>query len=413
MEKNNVPEKKDHGFLGKKLGYFIQSPEVGAGLPLLTPKGAKLKQILKRFVEDEEEKRGYQAVETPVMAKSDLYRISGHWELYRDGMFSFKDDEEELALRPMSCPFQFMLYKSEKHSYRDLPVRYSETASLFRKEASGAMHGLARMRQFTLSDGHIICRPDQVEAVFFEALDLINYIAGAIGLENVWYRLSLHDPENLSKYIDNPQAWKESEERLRILLEKSGLKYVEKKGEAAFYGPKVDFQMKNVFGKEDTVITLQLDFALAERFGLSYIDENGEEKTPLIIHRSSIGCYERTIAFLLEQYQGRLPFWFSPEQVIIIPVSEKYENYANEVLNRLKPASIRVSVDKRSFSVSKRISEAQKMLVPLMVVIGDKEIGNSTLSVRKLDGESRVFAIEEFVEFAQKLVSEKKQEIKF
>jgi len=306
-----------------------------------------------------------------------------------------------------------MLYKSEKHSYRDLPVRYSETASLFRKEASGAMHGLARMRQFTLSDGHIICRPDQVEAVFFEALDLINYIAGAIGLENVWYRLSLHDPENLSKYIDNPQAWRESEERLRILLEKSGLKFTEKRGEAAFYGPKVDFQMKNVFGKEDTVITLQLDFALAERFGLSYIDENGEEKTPLIIHRSSIGCYERTIAFLLEQYQGRLPFWFSPEQVIIIPVSEKYENYATEVQNRLKPASIRVSVDKRSFSVSKRISEAQKMLVPLMVVIGDKEIGSCTLSVRKLDGESRVFAIEEFVEFAQKLVREKKLKTKF
>lgn len=410
---HRIKENKDHGYLGKKLGYFIQSQEVGAGLPLLTSKGTKFKHILRNFVEELEEKRGYIAVDTPIMAKSDLYKISGHWDLYRDSMFVFQDGEKELALRPMSCPFHFMLYKSEKWSYRDLPLKYSETATLFRKEANGAMHGLLRMRQFTLSDGHIICRPDQIEEVFFEALELINKIVKALGLENVWYRLSLHDPNAKGKYINNPKAWKNSEERLRQFLEKSRIEYTEKIGEAAFYGPKLDLQMNNVFGKEDTVITLQLDFALAERFELSYFDENGDEQVPLIVHRSSIGCYERTMAFLLEQYQGKLPLWLSPEQVRIIPVSEKYLDYAQRIRDQFLQNNIRVFLDSRALSVGKKIREAQKEYIPLMIIIGEKEVDNCSLSVRKLDGLGKEFFEDEFIKFINKNISEKKLKIDF
>ncbi|HOX09406.1 MAG TPA: threonine--tRNA ligase, partial [Candidatus Omnitrophota bacterium] len=314
-------EKRDHNKVGRALELFMTSDVVGQGLPLLMPKGAKIIQILERFIEDEEEKRGYLLTKTPYMAKSDLYRISGHWDHYKDHMFIIgSKDEEVLALRPMTCPFQFLIYKSKTRSYKDLPLRYTENAVLFRNEASGEMHGLTRIRQFTLADAHIVCMPEQLEDEFKKVLDLIKYVMKTLGIEDkIWYRFSKWDPNNKEKYIDNPKAWEESQAVMKKILDGIKLEYTEADGEAAFYGPKLDLQFKNVYGKEDTIITIQVDFALPERFNMAYIDRDGAEKTPMVIHRSSIGCYERTLAMLIENNGGAFPVWLSPVQAVIIP----------------------------------------------------------------------------------------------
>ncbi|OQA37241.1 MAG: Threonine--tRNA ligase [Parcubacteria group bacterium ADurb.Bin326] len=393
-------EKRDHNKLGRELGLFITAEPIGQGLPLLTPKGTKIKQILQRWIEDEEEKRGYQLTMTPFMAKSDLYKISGHWDHYRDGMFLVDGSGEEMALRPMTCPFQFMIYKSQLRSYRDLPIRYNETSTLFRNEESGEMHGLIRLRQFTLSEGHLICRMNQLEEEFEGVLKLIDYVLKTLKLENYSYRFSKWDPANKKgKYIDAPQAWEESQAVLKKILDKNGLNYVEAEGEAAFYGPKLDIQMKNVYGKEDTIITVQIDFALPERFDMNYINEEGMEERPIIIHRSSVGCYERTIALLIEQFAGAFPTWLSPNQVTVIPISEKFSNYALRVAEKLKSsADIRLEVDDSNESLGKRIRNAEKEKTPYILVVGEKEAESGTVAVRKRgDGDQGVIPLEDFI----------------
>lgn len=401
---------RDHNKLGRELGLFITSEEIGQGLPLLTPKGAKLKQILQRWVEDEEEKRGYQLTMTPFMAKSSLYKTSGHWDLYKDGMFIIDGSGEELALRPMTCPFQFTIYNATKHSYRDLPIKYNETATLFRNETSGEMHGLIRLRQFTLSEGHIICRMDQVEQEFEGALDLINYIMKTLGLTDYWYRFSKWDPKNKKgKYIDNPKAWEASQRALKNILDKNNLEYEEVEGEAAFYGPKLDLQMKNVHGKEDTVITVQIDFALPERFDMTYINKEGKEERPIVIHRSSIGAYERTMALLIEHYGGKFPLWLSPNQVIIIPVSEKFNDYGQKILIQLKEAGIRAEIDDSNESLGKRVRNGEKQKTPYILVVGEKEVESKTIAIRKrTDGDKGSQKVSEFIKMIQKEVKDKK-----
>lgn len=392
-------EKRDHNKLGRELGLFVTSEPIGQGLPLLTPKGTKIKQILQRWIEDEEEKRGYQLTMTPFLAKSDLYKISGHWEHYRDGMFIIDGSGEELALRPMTCPFQFMIYKSTLHSYRDLPVRYNETSTLFRNEESGEMHGLIRLRQFTLAEGHLICRMDQLEKEFADVLDLIAYVMKTLKLEDFTYRFSKWDPTNKKgKYIDAPQAWEQSQKILKAILDKNKLTYVEAEGEAAFYGPKLDIQMKNVYGKEDTLITVQIDFALPEKFDLTYINEAGKEERPIIIHRSSIGCYERTIALLIEKFAGAFPTWLSPNQVVIIPVSEKFNDYGQKVLTELKSADLRVELDDSNESLGKRVRNAEKQKTPYVLVLGEKEQETKSVAVRKRgEGDLGIVKLKEFI----------------
>lgn len=341
-------KKRDHNKLGRELGLFTTSDVVGQGLPLLMPKGAKIVQLLQRWIEDEEESRGYVLTKTPFMAKSDLFKISGHWDHYKDGMFIIGDESDEdnlLALRPMTCPFQYIIYNAEQHSYRDLPIRYSETSTLCRNESSGEMHGLIRVRQFTLADGHIVCRPDQVKEEFKATVDLIKYIMTTLGIQDsVTYRFSKWDPNNTEKYIDNKEAWEKTQDEMREILNELELKYKEADGEAAFYGPKLDIQFKNVHGKEDTIITVQLDFALADRFDMSYVDADGSKKRPFIIHRSSIGCYERTLAMLIEKYAGAFPVWLCPTQAKVLPISDKYHDYAENVVKELKRSGIRVEV---------------------------------------------------------------------
>ena len=379
-------KKRDHNKIGRELGIFMTSEPIGQGLPLLMPKGAKIMQILQRFVEDEEEKRGYLRTMTPYLAKSELYKISGHWQHYRDGMFVLGDeekDEEVFALRPMTCPFQFMIYNSRLHSYRDLPVRLAETSTLFRNESSGEMHGLIRVRQFTISEGHIITTPEQLEEEFLGAVDLINYMLDTLGLkEDVTYRFSKWDPDNKEKYIDNPEAWEDTQAKMKKILDHIGLPYVEAVGEAAFYGPKLDIQFRNVHGKEDTIITVQIDFSLAERFDMTYIDRNNEKKRPYIIHRTSIGCYERTLAMLIEKYAGAFPTWLSPVQVKILPIIDKQNEYAENVANRLRSLGVRVEVDSRNEKIGYKIREAQLEKIPYMLVIGDKEMQNGQVAVR-------------------------------
>ena len=403
-------EKRDHNKLGRELGLFITSEPVGQGLPLLTPKGTKIKQLLQRWVEDEEEKRGYQLTMTPFMAKSDLYKISGHWDHYRDGMFLIDGSGEEMALRPMTCPFQFMIYNSTLHSYRELPIRYNETSTLFRNEESGEMHGLIRVRQFTLSEGHIICRMDQLEQEFEGALDLINYIMTTLKLDDYSYRFSKWDPNNKKgKYIDNPTAWEESQKILKRILDKNKLDYVEVEGEAAFYGPKLDIQMKNVYGKEDTIITVQIDFALPERFEMSYINEKGEKDRPIIVHRSSIGCYERTMALLIEKYAGAFPVWLSPNQINIIPVSEKFNDYGETVLAQLKEQGLRAEIDTADESLGKKIRNAEKEKTPYILVVGEKEKETASVAVRQRgEGDQGVIKLETFIENIKKEIVEKK-----
>ncbi len=378
---------RDHNKLGRELKYFTTSDVVGQGLPLIMQKGTKVIQTLSRFVEDEEEKRGYQLVRTPLMAKSDLYKISGHWDHYKDGMFVLGDeskDEEVMALRPMDCPFQFMIYNSELHSYRELPIRYSETATLFRNEASGEMHGLIRVRQFTLADAHIICRPDQLADEFKGVVSLIQYMMGCIGVQDdIKYRFSKWDPSNTEKYINDPEAWETTQRLMKEILDDIGLNYVEADGEAAFYGPKLDLQFKNVFGKEDTLFTVQIDFANAGNFDMTYVDSDGEKKRPYIIHRSSIGCYERTLAMLIEKYAGAMPLWIAPEQVRLMSITDRSLEYLREWEKKLKAAGVRVTVDSRSEKIGYKIREARNERIPYMAVAGDNEVDKGTLAIRK------------------------------
>lgn len=377
-------KKRDHNKLGRDLGIFMTEEVIGQGLPILMPKGAKILQILSRFVEDEEEKRGFMITKTPNMAKNDLYRISGHWDHYRDKMFIIGDENspEAMALRPMTCPFQYQIYKNGLKSYRDLPCRYSETATEFRNEASGEMHGLIRIRQFTLSDGHIVCTPEQVEDEFKRCLDLSYYFLDCLGMrEDVTFRFSKRGL-NKTKYIDNDKAWDETEALMKKILDDIGIDYVEADDEAAFYGPKLDVQSKNVYGKEDTIITIQLDFAAAHSFDMTYIDENGEKQYPFVIHRSSIGCYERTLAMLIEKYGGAFPFWICPVQVKVLSLTDRTADYAKKVADELRLAGIRAEADIRSEKIGYKIREAQLEKIPYMFVVGDKEAENGTVSVR-------------------------------
>ena len=378
-------KKRDHNKLGRELEYFTTVDYIGQGLPIMMPKGAKVLQILQRFVEDEEEKRGYMLTKTPFMAKNDLYRISGHWDHYRDGMFILGDenDEDVLALRPMTCPFQFQVYLSKMRSYRDLPMRFNETAYLFRNEASGEMHGLIRMRQFTLSEGHIACRADQLEAEFAGCLDLAKFMLKTLGLDGeVSYRFSKWDENNKEKYIGSAEQWERVQGKMRGILDGLSIDYYEADGEAAFYGPKLDIQIKNVHGKEDTLITLQIDFQLASRFGMEYVDSDGSKKHPYVIHRSSIGCYERTLALLIEKYAGALPAWLSPTQVKILPIGSAQHDYAYALRDKMQSLGIRAETDDRNEKIGYKIREAQTDKVPYMLVVGDKEVEAGTVSVR-------------------------------
>ena len=386
LEALEEAKKRDHNKLGRELKLFTTDEKVGQGLPLLMPKGAKIIQTLQRWVEDEEERRGYVLTKTPFMAKSDLYKVSGHWDHYKDGMFILGDeenDDEVLALRPMTCPFQYTIYNSEQHSYRDLPVRYAETSTLFRKEASGEMHGLIRVRQFTLSDGHLIVTPEQLEDEFKGVVELIKYIMDTLGIsEDITYRFSKWDPNNTEKYINDPEAWNRTQDIMRNILNHLEIDYVEADDEAAFYGPKLDIQFKNVHGKEDTIITVQIDFALAERFDMTYIDKDGEKKRPYIIHRSSIGCYERTLAMLIEKYAGAFPTWLSPVQVKVLPISDKYNDYAENVVKSLRDKGVRIEGDYRAEKIGYKIREARLERTPYILVVGEKEAANNEVSVR-------------------------------
>ena len=401
LERREEAKKRDHNKLGRELDLFMTVDDIGQGLPLLKPKGAKVVQTLQRFVEDEEEKRGYQLTKTPFMAKSDLYKTSGHWDHYKDGMFVLGDedsDEGAMALRPMTCPFQFQIYNSKLRSYRDLPLRYSETSTLFRNEASGEMHGLIRLRQFTISEGHLIVTPEQLEEEFRGVIDLINYMMESIGIQDdIWYRFSKWDPSNKDKYIDNPEAWNDSQKKMKTILDNLDLDYEEAAGEAAFYGPKLDIQFKNVHGKEDTIITVQIDFSLPEKFDMTYIDENNEKQHPYVIHRTSIGCYERTLAMLIEKYAGAFPTWLAPVQTKIIPISDDQLDYAFKVKAELEKDDIRVEVDGRQEKVGYKIREAQVEQVPYMLIVGGREEEEGTVSVRdRREGDLGTSKLSEF-----------------
>ena len=402
-------KKRDHNKIGRDLGIFMTSDVVGQGLPILMPKGAKILQILTRFVEDEEAKRGFMVTKTPNMAKSDLYKISGHWAHYRDKMFILgevdehgesKNGEEIMALRPMTCPFQYQIFKNGLKSYRDLPCRYSETATEFRKEASGEMHGLIRVRQFTLSDGHIICTKEQIEDEFKRCLDLSYYILDALGMrEDVTFRFSKRGKSKSDKYIDNDEAWNNTEAMMKTILDDIGIDYVEADDEAAFYGPKLDVQIKNVHGKEDTLITIQIDFAAGESFEMQYIDVDGTKQYPYVIHRSSIGCYERTLAFLIEKYAGAFPLWMCPTQVKILPITDRTLDYAKEVAEKLTFKGIRCEVDSRNEKIGYKIREAKLDKIPYVLVVGDKEAEEGTVNVNMRGVEEKTtLSIENFIE---------------
>lgn len=379
-------KKRDHNKLGREMELFTTVDVIGQGLPLLMPKGAKIIQTMQRWIEDEEEKRGYVRTKTPLMAKSDLYKISGHWDHYKDGMFVMGDEEtdkEVFALRPMTCPFQYYVYKASQKSYRDLPLRYGETSTLFRCEDSGEMHGLTRVRQFTISEGHLIVRPDQMDEEFKGCLDLARYCLRTLGVEeDVTYRLSKWDPENSEKYIGSAEVWEETQQRIRDVLNELEIPFFEETGEAAFYGPKVDIQAKNVYGKEDTMITIQWDALLAEQFDMYYVDQNGEKVRPYIIHRTSMGCYERTLAWLIEKYAGMFPTWLCPEQVRVLPISEKYKDYAEKVETELKNNGILATTDNRAEKIGYKIREARLAKVPYMLVVGQQEEEQNVVSVR-------------------------------
>ncbi len=390
LTKLEEARKRDHNKLGREMELFTTVDYIGQGLPILLPKGARMVQLLERFVEDEEQRRGYLLTKTPFMAKSDLYKISGHWDHYRDSMFvmgnpedSENSEKELFALRPMTCPFQFQAYLTSPRSYRDLPMRLNETSTLFRNESSGEMHGLIRVRQFTISEGHIACRPDQVEQEFKGCLDLIHFMLNTLGLENdVTYRFSKWDANNKAKYVGSAEEWEAVQNLMRQILNHLGIKYTEADGEAAFYGPKLDIQTRNVFGKEDTLITVQIDFQLASRFGMEYTDTDGTKKFPYVIHRTSIGCYERTLAMLIEKYAGDFPLWIAPEQIRILPVTDKYNDYAEKVGDLLKDAGLRAETDYRNEKIGYKIRQAELAKVPYMLVVGEKEAEDGTVSLR-------------------------------
>lgn len=380
-------KKRDHNKLGREMELFATVDVIGQGLPLLMPKGAMMIQTLQRWIEDEEEKRGYMRTKTPLMAKKDLYVISDHWGHYKEGMFVLGDEDDEngevFALRPMTCPFQYYIYKQSQKSYRDLPCRYGETSTLFRNEDSGEMHGLTRVRQFTISEGHLIVTREQVEEEFKGCLELARYCLQTLGLEeDVTYRFSKWDPNNKGKYLGDEEQWEKTQDKMREILNHLEVTFTEEEGEAAFYGPKLDIQAKNVYGKEDTMITIQLDFVLAERFDMFYIDKNGEKQRPFIIHRTSMGCYERTLAWLIEKYAGLFPTWLCPEQVRVLPISEKYHDYADKVAAELRNKGIRVTVDQRAEKIGYKIRETRLDRVPYMLVVGQKEEEEKLVSVR-------------------------------
>ena len=395
---------RDHNRLGREMGLFTTVDVVGQGLPLFTHKGTKMIMKLQRWIEDlEEQEWGYIRTRTPLMAKSDLYKISGHWDHYKDGMFVMGDEEvdkEVFALRPMTCPFQYFVYKNEQHSYRDLPVRMGETSTLFRAEDSGEMHGLTRVRQFTISEGHNVIRPDQAEEELKACFDLAYYILSTLGLQDdVTFRLSKWDPNNKEKYLGDDAYWNSTQDALRQVLIEKGVSFTEEDGEAAFYGPKIDIQAKNVYGKEDTMITIQLDCAIAENFDMYYVDQNGEKVRPYIIHRTSLGCYERTLAWLIEKYAGKFPTWLCPEQVRVLPISEKYTEYAEKVAKELKSNGVDVTVDSRSEKIGYKIREARMDRLPYMLVVGAQEEIDGTVSVRsRFAGDEGVKPIAEFVD---------------
>lgn len=402
LEKMEEAKRRDHNKLGRELGIFMTDENVGQGLPLLMPKGARIVQTLQRFVEDEEEKRGYLLTKTPLMAKSNLYKISGHWDHYKDGMFVMGDeekDEEVFALRPMTCPFQYTVYNNGLKSYRDLPLRYGETSTLFRNESSGEMHGLIRVRQFTISEGHIVCTPEQLEDEFKEVLKLNMFMLESVGLkEDVSFRLSKWDPDNREKYIDDEKIWAAAESKMKSILDSLGIDYVEAIGEAAFYGPKLDIQIRNVYGKEDTLVTVQVDMFLAERFNMTYIDETGEKKRPYIIHRTAIGCYERTLALLIEKYAGAMPLWLSPCQVKVIGITDRTHGAVKNIADMLRDNGIKAEVDTRSETIGYKIRSAQMEKVPYMIILGDKELESGKISVRhRKDGDLGEMNIDEFI----------------
>ena len=403
LEQREEAKKRDHNKLGRELELFTTVDIIGQGLPIMLPKGARVIQLLQRFVEDEEQKRGWQLTKTPLMAKSDLYKLSGHWDHYKDGMFVLGDEEKDkevFALRPMTCPFQYYCYKNSQHSYRDLPIRYGETSTLFRNEDSGEMHGLTRVRQFTISEGHLIVRPDQMVEEFKGCIALAKHVMNTLGLlDDITWHLSKWDPENPAKYIGEPEVWNETEAHIRGILEELELPYVEDVGEAAFYGPKVDINAKNVYGKEDTMITIQWDALLAEQFDMYYIDQNGDKIRPYIIHRTSLGCYERTLAWLIEKYAGKFPTWLCPEQVRVLPISEKYEAYAEQVRKELAANDIDVTVDNRSEKIGFKIREARLNKIPYMLVVGAQEEEDKTVSVRsRFAGDEGVKPLQEFID---------------
>lgn len=403
---------RDHNKLGRELELFTTSEVIGQGLPILLPKGARIIQLLQRFVEDEEQKRGWQLTKTPYMAKSDLYKISGHWDHYQDGMFVLGDpekDDEVFALRPMTCPFQYQAYLNRQRSYRDLPLRYNETSTLFRNEASGEMHGLIRVRQFTLSEGHLMCTPEQLEDEFRSCLELAIYMLKTLGLyDDVSYRFSKWDPNDTEKYIGTAEQWDEAQNMMQKILDHLEIPYAEGIGEAAFYGPKLDIQIKNVYGKEDTLITIQIDQMLAEKFGMEYVDKDGTKKIPCIIHRSSLGCYERTLALLIEKYAGAFPMWLAPVQVKLLAVADRHLDYVYEIKKALEEKGMRVEVDGRSEKIGYKIREAQLEKVPYMFIIGDKDIEAQTVSVRhRKEGDLGAMKLEQFIEMAVEEINTK------
>ncbi len=404
-------KKRDHNKLGRDLELFTTVDVIGQGLPLLMPKGAKVVQTMQRWIEDlEDNEWGYVRTKTPLMAKSDLYKISGHWDHYKEGMFVLNDDEDEngvsvsgqdiLALRPMTCPFQYYVYKATQHSYRDLPIRYGETSTLFRNEDSGEMHGLTRVRQFTISEGHLIVRPDQMVEEFKNCLALAKHCLQTLGVEeDVTYHLSKWDPDNKEKYIGEPEVWEETQQHMRNIMNELEIEFTEDVGEAAFYGPKIDINAKNVYGKEDTMITIQWDALLAEQFDMYYIDKDGSKTRPYIIHRTSMGCYERTLAWLIEKYAGAFPTWLAPEQVRILPISEKFHAYGEEILKELKKNGILATMDDRAEKIGYKIREARLNKLPYMLVVGANEEETKTVSVRKRgeDGDLGAMELSTFV----------------
>ena len=405
--------KRDHNKLGRELEYFTTVDSIGQGLPILLPKGARVIQTLQRWIEDEEQKRGYELTKTPLMAKSDLYKISGHWDHYLDGMFVLGDPQDEtkecFALRPMTCPFQYQVFLNRGRSYRDLPMRLGETSTLFRNEDSGEMHGLIRVRQFTISEGHLILRPEQLEEEFKGCLELAKYCLETVGmLEDCSFRFSQWDPNNTEKYIGTPEQWDEAQTIMGKILDDLGVEYTIGIDEAAFYGPKLDIQYKNVFGKEDTIVTIQVDQLLAEQFGMEYVDVDGSKTRPYIIHRTSLGCYERTLAYLIEKYAGALPCWMAPEQVRFLPVTDRAADYCADLAKKLNLQGYRVEVDYRNEKIGKKIREAQLDKVPYMLVVGDRDMENGTVSPRhRAAGDLGAMSWEEFETMFKKVVDEK------